>query len=42
MIVFGLIWSAIISIFVVTFIVPIFKGDEVHIKVNDLPTSDSI
>jgi hypothetical protein len=42
MIAFGIIWSCFISIFVVAFLVPIFKGEEVHFKVNDVPTSGSL
>jgi hypothetical protein len=42
MIGFGVIWSAFISLFVIAFIVPIFKGEEVQFKVNDVPASGSI
>nr|WP_315200475.1 hypothetical protein [uncultured Flavobacterium sp.] len=38
---FGIIWSAFISIFVVAFLGPLFKGEEVHFKVNDEPTTAS-
>ena len=38
---FGIIWSAFISIFVIAFLGPLFKGEEVHFKVNDEPTTAS-
>lgn len=38
---FGIIWSAFISIFVIAFLGPLFKGEEVHFKVNDEPTTGS-
>ena len=42
LIAFGTIWSAFISIFVFTFLGPLFKGEEVHFKVNDEPTTGSL
>jgi len=41
LIIFGIIWSAFISIFVVAFLGPLFKGEDVHFKVNDEPTTGS-
>ena len=41
LIIFGTIWSAFISIFVVAFLGPLFKGEEVHFKVNNEPTTAS-
>jgi hypothetical protein len=41
LIIFGTIWSAFISIFVIAFLGPLFKGEEVHFKVNDEPTTGS-
>lgn len=41
LIIFGTIWSAFISIFVVAFLGPLIKGEEVHFKVNDEPTTGS-
>ncbi|WP_281636778.1 hypothetical protein [Flavobacterium marginilacus] len=41
LIIFGTIWTAFISIFVFAFIVPLFKGEEVHFKVNDEPVTGS-
>lgn len=38
---FGVIWSAFISFFVIAFFRPLFKGKDVHIKVNDEPTTSS-
>jgi hypothetical protein len=38
---FGTIWTAFISIFVIVFLGPLFKGEEVHFKVNDEPTTGS-
>jgi len=39
---FSLFWNALVSIFVVAFLVPLFSGEEVHFKVNDVPTSGSL
>lgn len=41
-ILFGIGWSAFTSIFVIAFFGPLFKGEEVHFKVNDEPTIGSI
>lgn len=41
LIIFGTIWTAFTSIFVFAFLGPIFKGEEVHFKVNDEPTTGS-
>jgi hypothetical protein len=41
LILFGTIWSAFISIFVVAFLGPIFKGEESHFKVNGEETTAS-
>ncbi|REG98865.1 hypothetical protein [Flavobacterium aquicola] len=41
LIIFGTIWSAFISIFVIAFLGPLLKGEEVHFKVNDEPTTGS-
>ncbi|PKB16704.1 hypothetical protein [Flavobacterium sp. 5] len=41
LIAFGIIWSAFISIFVIAFLGPLFKGEEVNFKVNDEPTTAS-
>lgn len=41
LIIFGTIWSAFISIFVVAFLGPLIKGEEVHFEVNDEPTTGS-
>jgi hypothetical protein len=38
---FGTIWTAFVSIFVIAFLGPLFKGEEVHFKVNDEPTTGS-
>lgn len=38
---FGTVWSAFTSIFVIAFLGPLFKGEEVHFKVNDEPTTAS-
>ncbi|QLE01694.1 hypothetical protein HX109_09040 [Galbibacter sp. BG1] len=40
--VFSLLWNALVSVFVVAFIWPLFKGEEVHFKSNDVPTSGSL
>ncbi|WP_348798298.1 hypothetical protein [Flavobacterium adhaerens] len=42
LIIFGVIWSAFISIFVIAFFGPLLKGEEVHFKVNDEPTIGSL
>jgi hypothetical protein len=39
---FGTFWSAITSIFVVAFFVPLFKGEEVHFGVDGVPTTGSL
>jgi len=41
-ILFGIVWSAFISIFVVSFFGPLFVGKEVHFKTNDVPTVASL
>jgi hypothetical protein len=41
-ILFGVIWSAITSIFVAAFFGPLFKGEEVHFGVDGVPTSGSL
>jgi hypothetical protein len=41
-IIFGIIWTAFISIFVIAFFGPLFFGKEVHFKTNDEPTVGSI
>lgn len=41
LILFGTIWSAFISIFVIAFLGPIFKGEEAHFKVNGEETTAS-
>ena len=40
-VIFGIVWTAFTSIFVVTFLGPRFKGNEVDFEVNDLPTTAS-
>lgn len=40
--IFGTIWTAFISIFVVGFFGPLFIGEEVHFTSNDVPVSASI
>ena len=35
-------WLAVTSIFVVAFFGPLFKGEEVHLTVNDIPTTASL
>jgi hypothetical protein len=40
-ILFGTVWTAFISIFVIAFLGPIFKGEETHFTVNGVPTSAS-
>jgi hypothetical protein len=39
---FGAVWSAFISIFVIVFFGPLFRGEETHFKVNGVPTSASL
>lgn len=39
---FAAFWNSIVSIFVISFIVPILKGEEVHFTANDVPTSGSL
>jgi len=39
---FSLFWNAFVSIFVIAFIIPVIKGEEVHFKSNDVPTSGSL
>jgi hypothetical protein len=41
-ILFGIVWTAFISIFVIAFFGPLFLGKEVHFKTNDEPTVGSI
>jgi hypothetical protein len=40
-ILFGTVWTAFISIFVIVFFGPLFRGEETHFKVNGVPTSAS-
>jgi hypothetical protein len=40
-ILFGAFWTAFVSIFVVVFLGPIFRGEETHFKVNGVLTSAS-
>jgi len=40
-ILFGTVWTAFTSIFVVVFFGPIFRGEETHFKVDGVPTSAS-
>ena len=40
-ILFGTVWTAFISIFVIVFLGPLFKGEETHFEVNGVPTSAS-
>ena len=42
MIFFGTVWLAFTSIFVIAFFGPLFKGEEVHFSVNDIPTTGSL
>lgn len=37
LIIFGTVWTAFISIFVVAFLGPLFQGKEVHLEVNGMP-----
>ena len=41
-ILFGLAWSAFVSVFVIAFFGPLFSGKEVHFEANDVPTVGSI
>ena len=38
---FGTVWTAFTSIFVIAFLGPLFKGEEVHFKTNGVPTTAS-
>jgi hypothetical protein len=40
-ILFGTVWTAFVSIFVIVLLGPIFKGEEAHFKVDGVPTSAS-
>lgn len=40
-ILFGTVWTAFVSIFVMVFLGPIFRGGETHFKVDGVPTSAS-
>ena len=40
-ILFGTVWTAFVSIFVMVFLGPIFRGEETHFKVDGVPTSAS-
>lgn len=40
-IMFGTIWTAFVSIFVIAFFGPIFRGEETHFTVDGVPTSAS-
>jgi hypothetical protein len=40
-ILFGTIWTAFVSIFVMVFLGPVFRGEETHFEVNGVPTSAS-
>ena len=42
LILFGIIWTAFTSIFVVAFFGTLFKGGEIHFTVNDTPTTGSM
>jgi hypothetical protein len=41
-IMFGAVWTAFVSIFVIVFLGPIFRGEETHFKINGVPTSASL
>jgi hypothetical protein len=41
-ILFGAVWSAFVSIFVIVFFGPLFKGQETHFEVNGVPTTGSL
>jgi hypothetical protein len=40
-ILFGTVWTAFVSIFVIVFLGPLFRGEETHFTVNGVPTSAS-
>lgn len=40
--VFGLFWTAFVSIFIFAFFGPLFKNEEVHFKSNDVPVTASM
>ena len=40
--IFSLLWLGFTSIFVFAFIAPVFWGEEVHFKTNDVPTTASL
>jgi len=41
-VVFGIFWSAFVSIFIFAFFGPLFKNEEVHFKSNDVPVTASL
>jgi hypothetical protein len=41
-ILFGAVWSAFVSIFVIVFLGPLFRGEESHFEVNGVPTTASL
>ena len=39
---FSILWLLFVSIFIVSFFGPLFKGNEVHFKTNNIPTTASL
>ena len=42
LILFATLWTVVTSVFAFIFFVPLFKGEEIHFNVNDVPTSASL